>query len=136
MDRFKALYFSQHMTNQDWLQKHYGVTRHTWYELRRYCRQLHSLDEQHCNGEIQFDEDRQTWYRYNSDSYGTPTIKGNELRTQPEDILRAAEALIKRHGLKAFHQGDPRGCSLYVYKPEDVHGDISCRYSTEATAIC
>ena len=121
------------MTNQEWLQKHYGVSRHTWYELRRYCRQLHSLDEQACNGEIQFDEDRQTWYRY-----GTPTIKGSELRTTPEDILRAAEALIQRHGLKAFHQSDPRGCSLYVYKPEDVRGDedIRCCYNTEATAIC
>ena len=135
IERFE-LYFQQPMTNQDWLQKHYGVSRHTWYELRRYCRQLHSLDEQACNGEIQFDDDRQTWYRYNSDRYGTPTIKGSELRTTPQDILRAAEALIQRHGLKAYHQGDPRGCSLYVYKPEELTGDIHCHYNTQGTAIC
>ena len=128
-------FISHNMTNQEWLSKHYGVSRHTWYELRRYCRQLHSLDEEACNGTIQCPDDA-LWYRYNSDQWGSPTVKGKVLKTQPLDILRAAQSLIDRYGLKVYHQSDPRGCSLYVYKPEDVRGDISCRYSTEATAIC
>ena len=124
------------MTNQEWLSKHHGISRHTWFELRRYERQLHKLDEASCNGEIQCPDDDDIWYHYMPDQWGTPTKRGRALTTQPLDIVRAAEALITRHGLKAYHQGDPRGCSLYVYKPEDVRGDISCRYSTEATAIC
>ena len=90
------------------------------YELRRICRKLHTLDEMACNGEIQDPDDTDTWYRYNPDQYGTPTKQGNKLRTQPQDLLRTAETLVRSHGFRAYHQGDPRGCSLYVYKPEDL----------------
>ena len=132
------------MTNQEFLARA-GVSRHTWYELRRICRKLHTLDEMACNGEIQDPDDTDTWYRYNPDQYGTPTKQGNKLRTQPQDLLRTAETLVRSHGFRAYHQGDPRGCSLYVYKPEDLERcsrgsepgyGISAYYSQIGTAIC
>jgi len=132
------------MTNQEFLAR-LGVSRTTWYELRRICRRLHKLDEMACNGEIQDPNDTDTWYRYQPDEYGTPTIKGNVLRTQPIDLVRLAADLVKRHGLSVYHQSDPRGCSLYVYKQEDLERcsrgsepgyGISAYYSTIGTAIC
>ena len=131
------------MTNQEYLAK-LGVSRHTWYELRRICRQLHKLDEMACNGEIQCDDSTDQWYRYQPDQYGTPTIKGNPLRTQPIDLVRFANIIAEKHGLKAFHQSDPRGCSLYLYNEEELakcsradkpgYG-IWAYYSTIGTAI-
>ena len=115
------------MTNQEFLAR-LGVSRTTWYELRRICRRLHKLDEMACNGEIQDPNDTDTWYRY-----------------QPIDLVRLAADLVKRHGLSVYHQGDPRGCSLYVYKQEDLERcsrgsepgyGISAYYNTIGTAIC
>ena len=63
------------MTNQEFLAR-LGVSRTTWYELRRICRRLHKLDEMACNGEIQCDDFTEQWYNYRPDKYGTPTIQG------------------------------------------------------------
>ena len=132
------------MTNQEFLAR-LGVSRATWFELRRICRQLHKLDEMACNGEIQCDDYTEQWHRYTADRYGTPTIKGNVLRTQPIDLLRVAADLVRRNGLSVYHQGDPRGCSLYVYKQSDLERcsrgsdpayGISAYYRTIGTAIC
>ena len=132
------------MTNQEFLAR-LGVSRTTWYELRRICRRLHKLDEMACNGEIQCDDFTEQWYNYRPDEYGTPTIKASVLRTQPIDLVRLAADLVKRHGLSVYHQSDPRGCSLYVYKHEDLERcsrgsepgyGISAYYSTIGTAIC
>ena len=132
------------MTNQEFLAR-LGVSRSTWFELRRVCRQLHKLDEMACNGEIQCDDDTEQWHRYTRDCYGTPTIKGKVLRTQPIELVRLAADLVRRNGLSVYHQSDPRGCSLYVYKQSDLERcsrgsdpayGISAYYNTIGTAVC
>jgi hypothetical protein len=34
--------------------------------------------------------------------------------------IKRAKAIAERHGLTIYHQGDPRGCTLYVIRPGDV----------------
>ena len=132
------------MTNQEYL-VHLGVSRSTWFELRRICRKLHKLDEMACDGEIQCDDYDGQWYHYNPDQYGSPTIKGKVLRTRPLDLLRVAADLVHRYGLSVYHQSDPRGCSLYVYNQSDLERcsrgsdpayGISSYYNTIGTAVC
>ena len=122
-----------------------GFSDYQWFELRRICRALHKLDEMACNGEIQCDDADEQWYRYNPDQYGTPTIKGRRLKTQPIMLIREANRIAKTRGFLAFHQSDPRGCSLYVYKQEDLDRcsrsrepgyGIGAYYNTIGTAIC
>ena len=53
--------------------------------------------------------------------------------------LRLARATAARFDLKIYHQGDPRGCALYVYSDKDMEGSrypIQQVYNTRATAIC
>lgn len=131
------------MTNQEFLAR-LGVTRYQWFELRKLCRQLHKLDEMACNGDIQCDDRTNQWYRFHSDKYGTPTIQGNVLRVQPIDLVRHADLIASKHGLRAYHQSDPRGCSLYLYSPADLEKcsrgsdpgyGISAYYNSIGTAI-
>ena len=75
-------------------------------------RALHRLDEKACNvGLTEADERRVT------------------------RLLEEATAILKLYGLLPYHQGDPRGASLYVYNPSDPEGrDISSVYSGICTA--
>jgi hypothetical protein len=64
-------------------------------ELRRISRSLHTLDENACN-------------------YGlTPRQEKRE-----ESLKRKAQDLASRLGLFVYHQGDPRGVSLYLLEDE------------------
>lgn len=60
-------------------------------ELLPISRKLHRIAEANCN-------------------YGNTTRRDN----QETKLLAQAEALAQRIGLHAYHQGDPRGCALYL----------------------
>ena len=59
--------------------------------LRKISRSIHYLDEVECN-------------------YG----KTPRQTTQLNNLLKKADELAKELKLRAYHQGDPRGCSLYL----------------------
>jgi hypothetical protein len=70
-------------------------------ELRKISRKVHKIDENDCNGYQDF--------------------KGNwderaekQAEKKKEKLLLRADEISQEFGLKAFHQGDPRGCSLYL----------------------
>lgn len=46
-----------------------------------------------------------------ADCNGTMT---HRQETRRENLLKKAEELAQSLGLHAYHQGDPRGCSLYL----------------------
>jgi len=51
--------------------------------------------------------------------------------------IRRAEAIAKAHGLIAYHQGDPRGCGLYLVKPSDIpDGQCITGHYHKGIAIC
>ena len=76
------------------------LTRLFWVhdELRRIAKTLHRLDENACN-------------------YGLTERQ----ETRKINLLKRAEEIGKEIGLYPYHQGDPRGCSLYMV--EDAHHD-------------
>ncbi len=63
-------------------------------ELKRIARALHKLDEHNCN-------------------YGL--TKRQEARKNR--LHNLAQEIAGKMGLEAYHQGDPRGCSLYLILP-------------------
>lgn len=60
-------------------------------DLRKIAKIIHKLDENACN-------------------YGLSKSQ----QTRLENLLKKADTIAKRLGLRAYHQGDPRGCSLYL----------------------
>lgn len=51
--------------------------------------------------------------------------------------LRRATAIAQAHGLTVYHQGDPRGCSLYLLRPGDVReGERPSGCYTRGIAVC
>ena len=63
-------------------------------------------------------------------------LTAREERRKASLLSRAAE-YAERHDLKVYHQSDPRGWPLYVFKPEDLGDqDIWCLYSTIGVGVC
>jgi len=78
------------------------------------ARRLHRLSEAECNGIM----------------LGNDWEESEKLYERREArLMREAEKILKDTGWKAYRQGDPRGCSLYLYRPEDAlrfHGHFPC----------
>ncbi len=110
-----------------------GFTQEEVDSLLRCSRVLSTWAEHECNGEIQRDEvtDKPYWYS---------TYSGEKIgRTADREAgaLRRAKALCDRHGVTLYHQGDPRGCALYVIRPGDVpDGEDVGAYYTRGIAVC
>jgi hypothetical protein len=82
-------------------------------ELRKIAKTLHSLDEHACNG-------------YHSER--AEKVAG----TKEKKLMARAEAIAQKYGVHAFHQGDPRGASLYLV--DDLEA-ASSNYSSQGTCI-
>lgn len=67
-------------------------------ELRSIAKKLHKLDEGDCNGRSEQGQKR------------ADTIS--------EKLFKRAEEIAGWYGLQAYHQGDPRGCTLYLVNDE------------------
>lgn len=51
-------------------------------------------------------------------------------------LKRLETMMLKRPELAAYHQGDPRGCALYIVQKSDLRGqDIDSVY-TRGVAVC
>ena len=137
------------MTNFEWLAKHYGLTRYAWSILRNCERGLHRWSEQECNGEIQWDEDSNTPYRYRQSIYGDFTESPQPCFNREAHLLDEARKQAKRFGLEIYHQGDPRGCALWLYSQSALEErcerseqlrkpgmGISACYNSVGTAVC
>lgn len=88
--------------------------------LRRISMQLHRWHELECGvegGGVERDEvtGKCTWYNSNT---GTRTPH----RDMETPALKRLEKIMHKHravGLRAYVQGDPRGCALYLIRPCD-----------------
>lgn len=96
-----------------------GISREDAAALRRISMTLHRWHEHECNGAIQREGDR---------GDGAPfwhsTFDGRKLYRAPDrerGALRRLENIMARYSeLRAYVQGDPRGCALYIIRPGDV----------------
>ena len=103
--------------------------------LLRAEKTLHRWAEHECNGTIQRDGDngdgRPYWYNTNTGAKLGPTAD------REAGALKRATAIARAHGCDIYHQGDPRGCALYIIRPGDIqdgHNVGSCY--TNGLAIC
>jgi hypothetical protein len=102
--------------------------------LRRISMTLHSWHEHECNGEIQRGEDGAArGYRVNA-RYLDPHDPRYwySVADRESGALKRLKAIMARYpALTSYVQGDPRGCALYILRPDDVPTgkDVDAYYS-------
>jgi len=113
--------------------RNHGVTQDGVDTLLRCSRALHTWAEHECNGDIERDEVTGVCYWMNHDK------DRRSYRTSDREAgaLKRAAAIAEAHGLTIYHQGDPRGCCLYLLRPGDVpeSSDPGSCYSN-GIAVC
>lgn len=137
------------MTNKEFALNKLGLSAYRWNQLRRAEMALHSWAEKECNGQIQFDEEKGKHILYLNDEYGDFTIPTCYINDSEAHYLKEAKRHAKAAGLRVYHQGDPRGCQIYLYKQSDLDEamatreiyrrpgmGISALYSNIGTAVC
>jgi hypothetical protein len=87
----------------------YGVTPEELLTLLRIERTLGRWALLQCNGDAYIDDDG-----------AARDCHGRAIRNPEPGALRRAAAIAKAHRLTIYHQGDPRGCSLYLLRRGDV----------------
>lgn len=110
-----------------------GISDNDAAELVRASATLHTWAEHECNGAIQRDDETGIPYWHS-------TYDGRRWhRTSDREAgaIKRASAIAARYGLTAYHQGDPRGCALYLVRPGDVPAgaDIGSYYSRGVAVV-
>ena len=86
-----------------------GLTYADATTLIRAERTLSRWAEAECNGDIQRDDAGKPWRYYGREyQHKCPTAD------REAGALRRVSAVCERAGIHFYHQGDPRGCALYV----------------------
>jgi hypothetical protein len=137
------------MTNKEFAINKLGLSAYRWLELRRAERGLHKWAEQECNGEIQREDESGLPKRYSKSIFGDFTKCLGFIRDSEAYYLAEAKRHAKAAGLRVYHQEDPRGCQIYLYKQSDLDEamatreiyrrpgmGISALYSSIGTAVC
>jgi len=110
-----------------------GFTPQEIDSLLRCSRVLSTWAMHECNGAIQRDDETDKPYWYS-------TATGERIgRTADREAgaLARIKTLCDRHGVTFYHQGDPRGCALYVIRPGDIpEGQKVGAYYTRGVAVC
>ena len=121
----------------DALQK-YGVTTEEIHALLRCERALTRWSCRECGdgSDWAIERDETTKKPFNV-YHGAGKSRRYPIRDLEAAALKRANAICSLHELTAYHQGDPRGCALYVLRPGDVRAgqDESSCY-TNGVAIC
>jgi hypothetical protein len=105
--------------NRDWMYRtlqSLGLSFDECETLRRCSMTMHRWAEHECNGAIQRDETT-------GKPYAHSTYDGKKLypvADREAGAIKRANELLKAHGLKLYHQGDPRGAAVYVLRPSDL----------------
>jgi hypothetical protein len=133
--------------------KNHGITQDEVDTLLRCSRTLHTWAEHECNGDIERDETTGKTYRVHEISTEQPLTLSNDSRDfgtvrrwdrkryptpdREKGALRRVFLICAYHKLGYYHQGDPRGCCLYLLRPGDVPtGSDPGSYYSNGIAIC
>ncbi len=109
--------------------KEYGINKNEYNRLRRTAHALSDADTNYANGT-----------QGNRNHYSEPKYHGNKILNEYTEkhhkkdtnaAFSKSQALLKKKGIHAFHQTDPRGASLYIGKKR-IHRD---RYPSEGHHI-
>jgi len=102
--------------------------------LRRAQITLHTWSEHECNGYIQRDEKTDQPHTYN-------THTGKRIARTPDRergaLARIAAVMAAHPHLASYHQGDPRGCQLYILARDKIPaGESIAGYYAQGFAVC
>jgi hypothetical protein len=97
-----------------------GLTHDEVDTLLRCQRVLHTWAEHECNGDIERDETTGKCYWVRDFGRADGKISRSLRPDNETGALRRADNIAEAHGLTIYHQGDPRGCCLYLLRPGDV----------------
>lgn len=96
-----------------------GIAADDAWALRRISMTLRQWYEHECNGAIQRDGERG-----DGKPFWHSTFDGRKLYRAPDrerGALKRLEKIMSAYPeLRAYVQGDPRGCALYILRPGDV----------------
>lgn len=112
--------------------ENHGITKEETDKLLRCERTLHRWAEAECNGDIQRDDNGKPFLYFG---------RNHELKHKTSDretaALKRAQTIAEAHSLKIYHQGDPRGCALYIIRPGDIpEGKTAGSCYNRGIAIC
>lgn len=114
----------------------YGISRQDYKDLALEEHRLQRWSEEECNGTIQRDDETGKPYRWLGFGYGTTGEARYAIPDREAGCLRRCEEIAASYGLKFFHQTDPRGCQVHIYREADLQGsEIRQVYPTQAHAI-
>lgn len=118
-----------------------GFSREQVWTLRRISQTLSKWSEHECNGNIQRDGDDgeglPRWYSQYSIGHDAKP-KGSRIPDRERGALKRLAAIMApfKRRLVAYHQGDPRGCALYIVPKKELRGqDIGSVYN-RGIAVC
>lgn len=106
--------------------------------LRRIEMTLSRWAEHECNGNIQRDgensDGKPRWYSISNQGN---IYRGSVIADRERGALKRLQAIMAGHpDFLAYHQGDPRGCALYVVPVKELRGqDIGGVYN-RGIAVC
>ena len=113
-----------------------GFTYHEAETLRRAQLTLRRWSERECNGEVEIDDETDKAYSVYNGRTGD-AIK-HRIPNRDKGARERVEKVMKNHeGYRAYFQGDPRGCALYILRPSDLQEgkDVNSYYS-RGIAVC
>lgn len=100
-------------------------------QLRRAEKTLQRWAEQECNGDIQRDETTGKAFAHYGRGTNGPFLT-SAIADREAGALKRVAAICANAGIHFYHQGDPRGCALYVAR-EPLTDQT---YSTRGVACC
>jgi hypothetical protein len=92
-----------------------GINANDSRKLIRASQTLSTWGEHECNGAIQQDDATGQYYWYSQDGR-----KLSRAIDRESGAVRRAQAIASKYGLEIYYQTDPRGCALYVLRPDDI----------------
>lgn len=104
--------------------------------LRRIEMTLGRWGEAECNGDIQRDETTGKTYRHYGHNTAGPFYTVKTADREKGALKRLAAIMANHPALVAYHQTDPRGCSLYIVNRAELGNlPIDASY-TRGLAVC
>ena len=109
----------------------FGISENDALAIRRIAMTLHRWSEHECNGVIRRDEETEIPYWHS-------TYDGRRIGRAPDREKgahkRLATIMARYPSLAVYHQGDPRGLTVYVYRHDDLDR-FAARVQSRSVAI-
>jgi len=115
----------------------HGITNEEINTLLRCERTLRRWGEQECGTDAQvIERDEITGRPFRVYHGGDRGSYHYPIADRETGAIRRAQSICVAHGLLAYHQGDCRGCNLYIIRPGDIPEGASVEgYYTRGIAV-